>query len=253
MTTNTSDAHTQQRDLSDKAAIVTGGTTGIGRAVAVLLASYGARVFVCGRSAEHLEDALARIREVGQGDGVNADLSRKEELDGFFSAAHKRFGAIDIAVLNAGIPAEGAPDMEEADIRAALETDLTEHVIAARKSAALMPKGGDIVIIGSMAAVSRRGGASVYVAAKAGLQGFAKSLRQELAEKNIKVGLIEPGFTGADFQLPEYPPEKQRELIRDERMLRAEDIAVAVHFMLTQPRRTAVSLMRVETRRQHPQ
>jgi len=66
------------------------------------------------------------------------------------------------------------------------------------------------------------------------------------------VGLIEPGFTGADFQYPEFPPEKQRELIEENKMLRAEDIAVAVHFMLRQPRRCAVSLMRVETRLNHP-
>ena len=72
------------------------------------------------------------------------------------------------------------------------------------------------------------------------------------AEKDIKVGLIEPGFTGADLQYPDYPPEKQRELIHQHKMLRAEDIAASVHFMLTQPRRTAVSLMRVETRLQHP-
>ena len=64
--------------------------------------------------------------------------------------------------------------------------------------------------------------------------------------------MIEPGFTGADFQYPEFPPEKQKALIGEHKMLRAEDIAVAAHFMLTQPRRTAVSLIRVETRREHP-
>ena len=74
----------------------------------------------------------------------------------------------------------------------------------------------------------------------------------ELGEKDIKVGLIEPGFTGADFHYPEFPSEKQRELIHPDLMLRAEDIAVAAHFMLTQPRRTAVSRMRVETRRAQP-
>ena len=115
-----------------------------------------------------------------------------------------------------------------------------------------MDAGSDIIFIGSMSAVSRKGGSSIYVAAKAGIQGFAQSFRQEIAEQDIKVGLIEPGFTGADFQYPEFPPEKQVELINKHQMLRAEDIAVAVHFMLTQPRRTAVSLMRVETRLEHP-
>ena len=95
-------------------------------------------------------------------------------------------------------------------------------------------------------------GSSIYVAAKSGIEGFAPSLRKELGERDIKVGLIEPGFTGADFQYPEFPPEKQVELINQHKMLRAEDIAAAAHFMLTQPRRAAVSLMRVKTRLEHP-
>ncbi len=116
-----------------------------------------------------------------------------------------------------------------------------------------MSAGSDIIFIGSMSAVSKGPGSSIYVAAKSGIQGFVPSFRKELAEQDIKVGLIEPGFTGADFQYPEFPPEKQRELINAHKMLRAEDIAVATHFMLTQPRRTAVSLMRVETRLEHPE
>lgn len=115
-----------------------------------------------------------------------------------------------------------------------------------------MTGGSDVILIGSMSAVSQKPGSSIYVAAKSGIQGFAPSLRKELAEKDIKVGLIEPGFTGADFQYPEFPPERQRELINQHKMLRAEDIAASVHFMLTQPRRCAVSLMRVETRLEHP-
>ena len=83
-------------------------------------------------------------------------------------------------------------------------------------------------------------------------RGIPRSLRKELAERDIKIGLIEPGFTGADFQYPEFPPEKQVELINQDRMLRAEDIAVAAYTMLAQPRRAAVSLIRVETRLDHP-
>ena len=79
-------------------------------------------------------------------------------------------------------------------------------------------------------------------------QGFAEALRKELAEKDIKVGLIEPGKTGTDMQYPDIPAEKQREMIDQDKMLRAEDIAVAAHFMLTQPRRAVVSLIRVEPR-----
>lgn len=249
---NLADAHTEVADLSGRRAIVTGGTTGIGRAIAVLLASYGVKVFTCGRTPEHLDDALARIREVGQGDGINVDLSKGDDVDLFFTAAQDYLGGLDIAVINAAVPAAETAETSEKDTRYQLETDFVSYVVTAQEAAKRMHAGSDIVLIGSMSAVSRKGGSSIYVAAKAGIQGFAQSLRQELAEQDIKVGLIEPGFTGADFQYPDFPPEKQRELIGAHKMLRAEDIAVAAHFMLTQPRRTAVSLMRVETRLEHP-
>jgi NAD(P)-dependent dehydrogenase (short-subunit alcohol dehydrogenase family) len=249
---NLADAHTEQPDLKGRKALVTGGTTGIGRAIAILLASYGAKVFTCGRDKEHLDDALARIREVGDGDGLAADLSKPKDVERFFAAAEDFLGGIDIAVINAAVPADALAETSDDDTRYQLETDFVSYVITAQESAKRMKAGSDIVFIGSMSAVSRKGGSSIYVAAKSGIQGFAASLRQELAEQDIKVGLIEPGFTGADFQYPDFPPEKQRDLIHEHRMLRAEDIAVATHFMLTQPRRTAVSLMRVETRLEHP-
>lgn len=250
--TSERDAHTEQPSLDGRNAIVTGGTTGIGRAIAVLLASKGARVFICGRNADHLEDALARIREVGDGDGLAIDLAEAEGVDRFFAAADAWLGVPDIAVINAAIPAEALADTKEDDTRYQIETDFTSYLITTQKAAERMEAGSDIVLIGSMSAVSRKGGSSIYVAAKSGIQGFAKSLREELAERDIKVGLIEPGFTGADFQYPDFPPDKQVELINAHKMLRAEDIAVATHYMLTQPRRTAVSLMRVETRLEHP-
>lgn len=251
-TMDLADAHTEQPDLKGRKAIVTGGTTGIGRAIAVLLASYGVKVFTCGRTKEHLDDALARIREVGDGDGVDVDLSKPDDLDRFFAAAEKYLGGIDIAVINAAVPADALAETSEEDTRYQLETDFVAYIVTAQEAAKRMKPGSDIVFIGSMSAVSRKAGSSIYVAAKSGIQGFAASLRQELAEQDIKVGLIEPGFTGADFQFPDFPPEKQRNLILEHRMLRAEDLAVATHFMLTQPRRTAVSLMRVETRLEHP-
>lgn len=247
-----SDAHTHQPGLAGRRVVVTGGTTGIGRAIAVLLASEGARVFVCGRTPEHLDDAIARIREVGEGDGVNVDLAKRADVDRFFAAADAYLGGLDVAVINAAIPAEALADTPQGDLEYQIAVDFTAYLTTTKAALDRIGAGGDVVLIGSMSAVSRDAGSSVYVAAKAGIQGFAQALRQELADKDIKIGLIEPGFTGADFQYPDYPPEKQRELIHKAQMLRAEDIAAATHFMLTQPRRTAVSLMRVETRREHP-
>ncbi|MDC7808764.1 SDR family oxidoreductase [Sphingomonas koreensis] len=247
-----SDAHTEQPGLSGRRVIVTGGTTGIGRAIAVLLASEGAKVFVCGRTPEHLDDALARIREVGEGDGINLDLARREDVARFFAAADAYLGGLDVAVINAAIPAEALADTPQDDLEYQVAVDFTAYLTTTKAALDRMQASSDVVLIGSMSAVSQSAGSSVYVAAKAGIQGFAHSLRQELGERDIKVGLIEPGFTGADFQYPDFPPEKQRDLIHQAQMLRAEDIAAATHFMLTQPRRTAISLIRVETRREHP-
>lgn len=247
-----SDVHTEQPSLKGRKAIITGGTTGIGRAVAVLLASYGVKVFVCGRTPEHLSDALARIRQVGEGDGINVDLSRREDLARFYDAADTWLVGLDIAVINAAVPADALTDSDEDELRYQIATDFTAYLATTQAAAARMKAGSDIVLIGSMSAVSRKAGSSIYVAAKSGIQGFAASLRKELADRDIKVGLIEPGFTGADFHYPDIPPDEQAELINQHRMLRAEDIAVAAHFMLTQPRRTAASLIRVETRLEHP-
>jgi len=246
------DAHTEQPSLAGRRAIITGGTTGIGRAIAVLLASEGVKVFICGRTAEHLDDALARIREVGDGDGISVDLAQRQNVEAFFEAADGYLGGLDIAVINAAIPAEGLDETDEDELDYQIAVDFASYLTTTKASLKRLKAGGDVVLIGSMSAVSQSAGTSVYVAAKTGIEGFAHALRQEMADKDVKVGLIEPGFTGADFQYPEFPPEKQRELIHEARMLRAEDIAVAAHFMLVQPRRTAVSLMRVETRRKHP-
>lgn len=246
------DAHTQQPSLAGRRAIVTGGTTGIGRAIAVLLASEGAKVFVCGRTPEHLDDALARIREVGDGDGINVDLAKREDIERFFAAADNYLGGLDIAVINAAVPAEGIADTPEDDLHYQIAVDFTAYLATTKAALERMKAGSDVVLIGSMSAVSQAPGSSIYVAAKSGIEGFAHALRGEVSERDIKIGLIEPGFTGADFQYPDFPPEKQRELINEAKMLRAEDLAAATHFMLTQPRRTAVSLMRVETRREHP-
>ncbi len=251
-TRSAADSHTDHPSLDGRRAVITGGTTGIGRAIAVLLASEGVKVFICGREEQHLQDALRRIGEVGKGSGINVDLAEPASVEEFYRAAEDYLGGIDIAVINAAVPAEALAKTEEDDTAYQIAVDFTAYLTTTQAAVKRMKDGSDLVLIGSMSAVSRKGGSSLYVAAKSGIQGLAPSLRKELAEQDIKVGLIEPGFTGADFQYPDFPPEKQRELIHADRMLRAEDIAVATLFMLRQPRRCAVSHMRVETRLEHP-
>jgi NAD(P)-dependent dehydrogenase (short-subunit alcohol dehydrogenase family) len=245
---NIADAHTRTPPLKGRKAIVTGGTTGIGRAIAVLLASEGVEIFTCGRNEEHLRDGLERINQVGRGSGIAVDLAGKDGLDRFFDEAGRRLGDYDIAIINAAIPIDGVTQTSEDEARYGVAVDFVAYVMSAHKAARAMKDKGDLIMIGSMSAHYLGASSSIYSGVKSGIQGFAEALRKELGPQGIKVGLVEPGMTGADFQLPDIPVEKQREMINADKMLRAEDIAVAVHFMLTQPRRAVVQQLAMTER-----
>ncbi|MFL0413547.1 SDR family oxidoreductase [uncultured Sphingomonas sp.] len=255
--TDRSDAHTAITPLAGRRVLVTGGTTGIGRAIAVLLASEGARVFVCGRNEQHLEDALTRIREVGEGDGIAIDLAEEENVARLFEAATGYLGGLDVAVINAARGAEGLLDMTEADLRYTIGSNFTAYLLSAQHAAKAMGADGeeakakakgDIVLIGSMSAYVLGPGSTVYAGIKYGIQGFAIALRRELGPKGVRVSLVEPGLTGSD--MVEGTSEEQAERINKEEMLRAEDIAVGVHYLLTQPSRTVVQQVTISPRMQ---
>lgn len=258
--TDRSDAHTATTPLAGRRVLVTGGTTGIGRAIAVLLASEGARVFICGRDPQHLQDALARIREVGEGDGIAIDLAEENNVARLFDAATGYLGGLDVAVINAAKAAEGLTDMSEADLRYAIGSNFTAYLLSAQHAARAMgaagkdeggedAKGqGDIVLIGSMSAYVLGPGSTVYAGIKYGIQGFAIALRRELGTRGVRVSLVEPGLTGSD--MVEGTSEEQAERINKEEMLRAEDIAVGVHYALTQPRRAVVQQITISPRMQ---
>ena len=114
-------------------------------------------------------------------------------------------------------------------------------------SGALAVIGGTIgVILGMTFFTGAQVGLSGYAALnQLGTAAFAEALRKELGNRNIRVCLVEPGFTQADFHYPDLDAEKQKQMVRDEKMLRSEDIAVAVHYVLTQPRRAVVQQVTV--------
>lgn len=248
--TSATDAHTEMPTLAGRRAIVTGGTTGIGRAIAVLLASEGVDVFICGLEAQYLEDALADIRNVGNGDGVVIDLAAPDNVNAVFDQAVAYLGGLDIAVVNAAVAAEGLSDTSEADLRRAIATDFTAYLLSAHAAVDKLGDKGDIVLIGSMSAHVLGSNSTIYAGIKYGIQGFSEALRRELGPKGIRVALVEPGKTGSDMQTPDIPTDKQRDMIRDEEMLRAEDIAVGVHYLLTQPNRTVVQQLTIAPRMQ---
>jgi NAD(P)-dependent dehydrogenase (short-subunit alcohol dehydrogenase family) len=248
--TSATDAHTEMPTLAGRRAIVTGGTTGIGRAIAILLASEGVDVFICGLEAQYLEDALADIRNVGKGDGVVIDLAEPDNVKAVFDQAVAYLGGLDIAVVNAAVAAEGLSDTSETDLRRAIATDFTAYLLSAHAAVDKLGGNGDIVLIGSMSAHVLGPNSTIYAGIKYGIQGFSEALRRELGPKGIRVALVEPGKTGSDMQTPDIPTDKQREMIRDEEMLRAEDIAVGVHYLLTQPNRTIVQQLTIAPRMQ---
>lgn len=244
---NVRDAHTARQSLSGRRVAITGGTTGIGRATAVLLASEGARLFICGRDPRHLDDALERIGQVGEGDGIAIDLAERGSVDRFFEQACEYLGGLDVAIINAAVPVDGLTDVGELELRYAIATDFTAYVMAAYAAQKRM-KSGDMVLVGSLSAHSLKPGSTVYAGIKAGIAAFAEALRKELGSEGIKVSLIEPGFTGADFHYPRIGHEEQAELINAQKMLRAEDIAVGIHYLLTQPDRTVVQQLAIVPR-----
>ena len=189
---------------------------------------------------QHLADALERIREVGKGDGIALDLGDEDGVSRFFDAAHAYLGGLDIAVINAAVAAEGLADTGEAELRAAIATDFTAYLLSAHHAAHRMTPIGDLVLIGSLSAHILGPSSTVYAGIKSGIAGFAEALRRELGPKGIRVSLIEPGKVGSNMQYPDVPDEKQREMIAAEQMLRGEDIAAGVEFLLTQPTRSVI-------------
>src|SRR3569623_582558 len=151
--TDLADAHTELVSLKGKRVAVTGGTTGIGRA---------------------------------------------------------------IAVGNAAIPADALSEMSADALCYAVATDFTAYLLSAHAAVERLNGQGDIVLIGSMSAHVLGPGSTVYAGMKAGIAGFAEALRKELGPKGIKVALVEQGKPGADFQYPDIPAEKQRDMIHAE-------------------------------------
>lgn len=237
-------AHTQYESLDGKRVLISGGSTGLGRAIALRLSAEGAKIMIFGRHQRELNDALADIRQNDpQALGMVADAARLPELQAVFRKMDEELGGIDILIANAGLGADdllGTPD-EERDY--VLATNLGGYLSCCRLALTRMKEHSHIILIGSVTADNRDPGGSIYVATKAGIQGFAESFRQEAMEQGVKVSLIQPGRTGSD--MVDGSPEEQRRSEEKLEMLKAEDIAVSVEYVLTQPRRCTVSQMTV--------
>lgn len=233
-------------DLEGKVVLVTGGTTGIGRAIAIELARQGAKVLIFGRHKPTLDDALKAISENGEGEGMIADQSDPADIKKVFAKA-SRMGELAAVIANAGVSAEGLAEISDKEWREAMNINLLGYLdVAKRAVEAFGDRKGDIVLVGSVSADHRSKGTSVYAASKAGVQAFADAFRKEVGARKIRVSLIEPGAVGSDMQ--DSSPEEQRKKISQGKMLKAEDVAELVTFILTRPHRCTISSVRIEER-----
>ncbi len=179
-------------ELAGKAAIVTGGSRGIGRAIALALAAEGANVAICARGRERLRETEAELRRLGvDAVGVPTDMTNPGDVDRLVSAAARRFGRLDVLVNNVG-GADAADD--DAAWQGAFERNLLSAVRACRVAVPEMRKvgGGSIIHIASIWG-REAGGSLTYNAAKSALVSHAKNLALQLAPERIRVNSIAPG------------------------------------------------------------
>jgi NADP-dependent 3-hydroxy acid dehydrogenase YdfG len=228
------------KSVAGKTVLVTGGTTGIGRATARILAGLGAKVFITGRNLEPLTQTLIDTREMypeANIDGAISDLSDKEQIRHLFEAFQEKYGELDILINNAGLGADGITKGSYDEWQYILNTNLLNYMACANAAAKMMAdrKSGHIVNVGSMSAETREASGTVYVATKAGIRGFTGALRKEVNPDGIKVTLIEPGAVSSDMQPGGSEAHKKK--IAAMEMLEAEDIAAAIVFCLSQPER----------------
>jgi 3-oxoacyl-[acyl-carrier protein] reductase len=184
--------------LQGQVALVTGGSRGIGEAIARTLAGAGAAVALCARNGEAAAAAAKAIETAGgQALGIAGDVGRPATAERLVAACVDRFGRLDILVNNAGIARDGLVlRLKPEDWDEVLAVNLTGAFHCAR--AALRPmlkqkQGGRIINIGSVVASMGNVGQANYVAAKAGLAGLTKALAREVASRGITVNLVAPG------------------------------------------------------------
>jgi NAD(P)-dependent dehydrogenase (short-subunit alcohol dehydrogenase family) len=231
-----------------KAAIVTGGTRGIGRAIAEALAHEGMNVCVGARSLDEVKQTVRELESVGDvsATGAACDVRVYEECEALVAHAVEEFGGVDVLVNNAGIglfkPVE---EMSPEEFRAVLETNLFGVFHCCRACIPEMKRrgGGYIINISSLAGANPHPRMAAYNASKFGLNGFSEALMQEVRHDRIKVSYVMPGSVNTEFGGDAVSEEKSWQL-------QPEDIARVVTDLLRHDERSLPS--RVEIRPSMP-
>lgn len=221
-------------DPTGKVALVTGGSKGIGYAIAERLVEAGESVFIGARDVSDLEAALERLGRKGRVMGTTCDVRDEEQVRSFIASCERVFGGVDILVNNAGVafPGKTVEEISGDEFRQTIETNLfgvfycCHHAIPLLKSRG----GGYIINISSLAGQNAHPKMAAYNASKFGLNGFSEALMQEVRQDNIKVTYICPGSVNTHFGNDTPSPDKAWQI-------QPEDIAqVVIDLLEMEPR-----------------
>ena len=227
--------------LKGKIAVVTGAGRGIGRAIALQFAEYGAKVVVNYRnSIAQVEELLSAIKDAG-GDAfaVRADISKEEEAKSLINAAVEHYGRVDILVNNAGITKDNLlMRMTEEEFDSVIDINLKGTFFCLKHAATVMLKqrSGKIINISSVVGLTGNIGQANYAASKAGVIGMTKSAARELASRGITVNAVAPGFIQTEMTdvLPDKVKDASIASIPLKRFGTASEIAGAVSFLASE-------------------
>jgi len=223
--------------MSNRTALVTGASRGIGRAIALELARAGTRIVVASNEPENNENVAAEVRAAGV-EALTAylDMASAESIQEAIGGVVKQWGRVDILVNNAGITKDGlVVRMKPEDWDLVLSINLRGAFLAAKQVLLGMMKErwGRIINIASVVGQSGNPGQANYVSSKAGIIGLTKALAQEVGSRNITVNAVAPGFIETDMtaRLPREVREKMLATIPLARPGQPEDVAAAVAFL----------------------
>jgi ribitol 2-dehydrogenase len=223
------------QDLSGKVVLVTGASSGIGRAMAKTLAAEGMKLALIGRSAERLDAVAAQIG--GDSLALAADLTKAGEVDRVVKETIRRFGRVDILLANAGlyIPgdvADGNPDAW--DELLSINVNSVFRLVHAVLPGMIERRAGHILVTSSISGHQALHWEPVYSASKHAIQSFVHGLRRQVAPHNIRVGAIAPGVVLNELWGYTDPAAIEAK-VESREGLRSEDVADAVLYMLTRP------------------
>ncbi len=226
--------------LTGKTAIVTGGSRGIGRAIALCLAEEGANVAViyAGNTAAAEETQKAIAEKGGQAIAIQCDVANEDAVTAMMKQVKEQFGSIDILVNNAGITRDGLlMRMKTSDWQAVLDTNLTGTFFCTKAVTKIMMKqrSGAIVNLTSVVGLTGNAGQANYAAAKSGIIGFTKSVAKELASRGIRVNAVAPGCIDTDMTavLSDAVKDEMLKTIPLGRVAQPEEVAKAVLFLVS--------------------